>query len=305
MKSTPGPVSKRIGRPLAESSRESYDSAYRQWSKWAVSRGYVEAPANPVELIEYLEYRAAQGCAPITLKHDARGVEYRHLTQGLESPVTMQVRLAIDRLCRRNRRPPRQVRPIGEREYAAIRATTHIPRPKWGTNVFESEREARVRGDFEIALIGTMLDGLLRGGEVGSLIWRDLVTEEDGSGRLLLRRSKTDQLGESITLYISPRTMRYLNAIRNGADNSATIFDLNRNLVYKRIVRACKFAGLGSGYGAHSPRIGMAQDLARNGGTLPQIMVAGRWKSPVMPAYYIRHEEAERGATARFYGHVA
>lgn len=304
MKSTPGPVSKRIGRPLTESSRESYDSAFRQWSNWAVSRNYLEAPAAPEALVEYLEYRAEQGCAPSTLKHDARGVEYHHLTLGLDSPVTMQVRMAVDRLCRRNKRPPRQVRPIGEREYAAVRATAHIPRPKMRGHVFESEHEARVRGDFEIALIGIMRDALLRGGEIGSLVWGDVMAEGDGSGRLLLRRSKTDQLGEGRTLYTSPRTMRYLNAMRNGADNSATIFGLDCRQVYKRIVRACKFAGLGSGYGAHSPRIGMAQDLARIGGTLPQIMAAGRWKSPVMPAYYIRHEEAARGAIARFHGHV-
>ena len=36
----------------------------------------------------------------------------------------------------------------------------------------------------------------------------------------------------------------------------------------------------------------MAQDLARAGIELPSLMTAGRWKTPVMPAHYIRNEVA-------------
>jgi hypothetical protein len=45
----------------------------------------------------------------------------------------------------------------------------------------------------------------------------------------------------------------------------------------------------------------MARDLTAAGVGLTAIMVAGRWKSERMPAYYSRAEEAGRGAVARFY----
>ena len=47
----------------------------------------------------------------------------------------------------------------------------------------------------------------------------------------------------------------------------------------------------------------MARDLARAGIELPSLMNAGRWRTPVMPAPYIRNESAGRGAVAQFYGH--
>ena len=49
----------------------------------------------------------------------------------------------------------------------------------------------------------------------------------------------------------------------------------------------------------HSLRIGTAQRLAEEGTSLVEIQKAGRWKSPDMPAYYVRGQEASQGAVAR------
>ena len=43
------------------------------------------------------------------------------------------------------------------------------------------------------------------------------------------------------------------------------------------------------------------RDLARANVSLPNMMVAGRWKDPAMPAYYIRKIQAARGAIAEWY----
>ena len=51
----------------------------------------------------------------------------------------------------------------------------------------------------------------------------------------------------------------------------------------------------------HSGRVGMAQDLARSGVELPELMTAGRWKSSRMPARYTERQAAGRGAVARYY----
>ena len=62
-----------------------------------------------------------------------------------------------------------------------------------------------------------------------------------------------------------------------------------------------KVAGLGDGFSAHSPRVGMAQDLSAAGAELPELMTAGRWDSPTMPARYTEAQAAGRGAVAQYY----
>ena len=59
-------------------------------------------------------------------------------------------------------------------------------------------------------------------------------------------------------------------------DLGATVFGLSASQLYRRVKAATKMAGLGEGFSAHSPRVGMAQDLS----------AAGRWDSPTMPAKY-------------------
>ena len=45
----------------------------------------------------------------------------------------------------------------------------------------------------------------------------------------------------------------------------------------------------------------MAQDLVKDGATLPELMQAGRWTSPAMPAHYARNQLASQGAVARYH----
>ena len=79
------------------------------------------------------------------------------------------------------------------------------------------------------------------------------------------------------------------------------MFDLSASQICRRIQAAAKAAGLGSGFSGHSPRVGMAIDLARAGTDMTSLMVAGRWQSPRMPARYTRNEAAGQGAVARLY----
>ena len=60
-------------------------------------------------------------------------------------------------------------------------------------------------------------------------------------------------------------------------------------------------AGLGDGYSGHSGRVGMAQALAADGAGLPELMEAGRWESPTMPARYIKEQQAGCGAVAKYH----
>ena len=153
-----------------------------------------------------------------------------------------------------------------------------------------------------MALISLMRDALLRVSEATALTWADVLAQPDGTGRLMIRRSKTDQEGRGAVVFLSGPTMAALAVIRNGAGPGASLFGLHRNQMAKRIKQAARAAGLGEGFSGHSPRVGMARDLARAGVELPSLMTAGRWRSPEMPALYTRNETAGRGAVAQFYG---
>lgn len=147
-----------------------------------------------------------------------------------------------------------------------------------------------------------MRDALLRVSEAAELIWGDIEEEEDGTGRLLIRRLKTDPEGEGAVAFLSVPTMDSLKAIRARGPDDCRVFGLSAGCISRRIRQAAYAAGLGEGFSGHSPRVGMARDLARTGTALTRLMTAGRWRSPRMPALYTRNETVARGAVAHYYG---
>ena len=64
------------------------------------------------------------------------------------------------------------------------------------------------------------------------------------------------------------------------------------------VCQALQAAGVEGHFGTHSFRIGMAQELTVAGFGLVLIMLAGRWGSPTMPAYYTRELDVAEGAVA-------
>ena len=84
-------------------------------------------------------------------------------------------------------------------------------------------------------------------------------------------------------------------------DPGARVFGLSAGQISRKIKAATKVAGLGDGFSSHSARVGMAQDLSAAGAELPELMTAGRWDSPTMPARYTEAQAAGRGAVARYY----
>jgi integrase len=89
---------------------------------------------------------------------------------------------------------------------------------------------------------------------------------------------------------------------RHGQIGERTINPAEVARTFKRIAGMIV---LGSGrrvanISAHSTRIGAAQDLTASGAALAEIMVAGGWKSPQMPAHYARKLSTRQGAMRRW-----
>ncbi len=94
------------------------------------------------------------------------------------------------------------------------------------------------------AIVRTMRDGSLRVSEASALRWADLEPAEDGSGRLTLQRSKTDQEEDGVTLYLSRQAMTALHAIRQDAAADALVFGLSASQLTRRIRAVAEVAGL-------------------------------------------------------------
>ena len=220
------------------------------------------------------------------------------------------VKATLKRLGREYGKPRKQANSLTSEALAAVKATARIQRTDKGKRRRkEAEFQAAMRAAVDLPLLEVMRDGLLRGSEASALRWRDLEFHADGSGRLHVLRSKTDQTAEGTVLYLGPAAVDALLAIRPDEamiDPGASIFGLSARQISRRIKAATKMADLGGGFSAHSPQVGMAQDLSAAGAELPELMTAGRWDSPTMLAKYTEAQAAagERspGITGATYG---
>ena len=101
--------------------------------------------------------------------------------------------------------------------------------------------------------------------EAASVVWDDVELWIDGSGRLTVRRSKTD--AEPRVVYLTPASMRGLDAIRPAeVDDSEQVFGLSVASISRRVKQAAENAGLGPGFSGHSGRVGKVSTY----GGLPQ-----------------------------------
>ena len=106
-------------------------------------------------------------------------------------------------------------------------------------------------------MLATLRDGLLRRSEAAALTWGDVEFRDNGSALLQLRRSKTDQEAEGVTLYIGTETSQALQAIRPThelLDPATPVFGMTTRHIGNRVRAAAKAAGLGEGF--TGPRTG-------------------------------------------------
>ena len=278
---------------------------YIQWKifhDWATRRGVSDLPAEAAQVAAYLAERSEEhGHKPATLRVAAAAIAFVHRTAELDDPCARsEVKRALKGATRKAGRSQKQAEALTAEAFAVMSSTACRPRSGRGGGL-ERPETAQRRGNFDIALISLMRDAMLRISEAAALFWEDIQPVHDGTGRVLIRRSKTDPEGHGAVAFVSAPTMAALKLIRQGAPDNGSVFGLSPNQISRRIKKAAQTAGLGDGFSGHSPRVGMARDLVRAGIELPSLMTAGRWRSPAMPAHYARGETAGKGAVAQFY----
>lgn len=296
-------VQRALEGALSANTRRAYLGHWEAFRAWAAARGYEIAPPLPETVAAHLaDISEAVSISTLRVRRAAIGAVLR--TAGLDDPTRSElVKRALGGLRRQSPATPRQAAPLTGVCLAAIRATAHHRRAN-RRGYRESERRAKLRGLVDIALCSVMRDALLRRSEAAALLWGDVAIGGDGSGRLTIRRSKTDPEGGGAVQYLGKQAVADLRAIRPAdANPDDAVFAISAAQISRRIAAAARAAGLKGRFSGHSPRVGMAQDLVASGAALPALMHAGRWKSSAMPTLYTRSQAAASGAVAKYYAH--
>lgn len=306
-------------------------------------------PAAPETLVHYLRWlgkatptRAA--LKPATLQRRLASIARLHriLGFGETQPLPTQagmVRDTVKGLARAKRQRPRQAAPLrlgqemGEGQGAPAGVTLQALLAACGSDL---------PGLRDAALFSLAYDAGLRVSELVATCVADLRQEADGSGRLAIAHSKTDQLGEGALAWLSPETMQRLSAwlqasgidagpvfrrinvlarpLAEGAGTVVTHHLGARPLTRQGVVailrrRVLDAIDLGhvelepgregevlAALSAHSFRVGLTQDLFAAGEDGAGIALALRWSSPHTALRYARELAVGSNAAARVLG---
>ena len=266
----------------SQNTRRAYAGAWRTWLAFADEHNLPAMPARPADVAAFLAHRARTGAGMATLRMATAAMGRAHDLAGHSNPCRGRAVTETMRGLARQAagRPQRQARALDSEAVAAIRGSLNGA-------VDRSHRAA-----VTMALASVMSDGGLRRSEAAALIWADIEQQPDGSGRLVIRKSKTDATGEGAVVAITSNAMRDLERIRRDAGDADRVFAMSERTIARRIASAAKAAGLGDGFSGHSGRVGLAARMVRNAAPAPAIMRRGRWASVRMISRYTRNEAA-------------
>ena len=292
----------------AKTTRYQQGQQWKTFSEWCKAGGLQSLPADPETVAVFIFTQGFGGKKPNTLRGYASSIAAEHRSEGKDSPCTDRVAMVIKGFVNRAKaagQREKRAQPLTAEDLEKIRDTACIPRKT--DRGMERFSNARRRGLVDIALISVMRDALLRRSEAAEILGKHIAPQPDGSGRLTIPWSKTDQQGEGVVLYLGPPTMKALDKIRprellpEEDQGEKVVFGLKAAAISERIAAAALAAGLGEGYSGHSCRVGMAVDLAEAGATMPQLQAVGRWKSSQTVARYVGSQFAGRSVVAQLY----
>ncbi|MGF3028011.1 tyrosine-type recombinase/integrase [Methylobacterium aquaticum] len=297
---------------FADNTMRAFVADSRIFAAWCRQAGRAMLPATPETIAAFID---AQGetKSRATVERYRSSIAALHRAAGLPNPCADEiVRLAIKRMNRAKGRRQKQAEPLNRTSIDRMLAV--MTPERLHRRVSEGEQGAPLIALRNAALIAVAYDTLLRRSELVSLSIGDLERGADGSGTVLVRRSKADQEGEGAIKYLAPDTMAHIAAwlaaaglengplfrplTKAGKVGASALGDREVARVFRNLATAAglKLSRLPSG---HSTRVGATQDMFAAGFELLEVMQAGSWKTPAMPARYGERLRAQRGAARK------
>lgn len=336
---------------MAPATRAAITADLKCFLGWCARHKAVAVPATPETLVHYLLWLkkgapSRRAAKPSTLTRRIASIArvHRILGFGEKEPLPTQAGMVRDTLqAARRRKGERQRQAAPLRFGAAMNDAETAPGGVTVRALLDSCGEDPV-GLRDAALFSLAYDAGLRVSELVGTTVADCKQLVDGSGRLTIPYSKTDQDGNGALAWVSPETMQRLSAwlLASGITEGPVfrrinILTTNVDGGGEQLVRHCLGAkaltrqgvvailrrrttqAIDLGYvelepgvegamvgslSAHSFRVGLTQDLFAAGEDGAGIALALRWSSSTTALRYARELAVGSNAAARVLGRL-
>lgn len=277
----------------AVSTRKAYGTDFRLFKVWCEGKGVSALPAEPETVAAFLAAEAGSGTKPSTLGRRVAAIRYAHKLAHLDTPTDSEAVKATLRGIRRT---------FGG---AKVRKTPAIAGKMQAMVALAPEGLAGLR-DRALLLLG--FAGAFRRSELVALDVADI--EETETGLLVtIRRSKTDQEGEGVTIAIARGAIacpakalrKWLDAA--GIETGPIFRPINKagtvaaeRLTCRSVANIVKSYAKLAGFDAttfsgHSLRSGFLTSAAAKGASIFKMMDLSRHKSVDTLRSYVRDAE--------------
>lgn len=283
---------KHLENSKAENTKRAYQSDWQQFASWCKEHKLQDLPASPETVSYYITYLGGLYKAS-SIKRKMVVISQRHETAGFQNPVKSSLVKGVWTGIQRE---------IGIREEGK--------EPLWLQDLrrmIDSIPRNQLIGIRNRALLVVGWAGAMRRSEIVSLNVEDLTFTREGLV-ILLRKSKTDQAGESQEIALPYGSHPLTCPVRSlqdwldasGIANGAIFRAIDRHGNMKgrltpqsvRLIvrKSCENMGLNpSNYGAHSLRSGFCSTAAKAGKTEHQIMRQTRHRKLDSLSRYIKY----------------
>jgi site-specific recombinase XerD len=285
----------------ASNTIKAYEHGWKKFARWCSEAGRIPLPATPSTVLDFATCRIESGHYRLsTIRTEMHSIQFRHVQNGVESPVDHRVKELLRNASRKLRERPRGKRALTPNHLRTICET------------LESDPTVMAKRDHAMLLLGFAAGW--RRSEIVSLDVTDIRFDE---GRMLVQlgASKMDQDGShGRTVSIPPgqnpvtcpvaAVRSWLTVRGNWQGPLFCRCDCNGRMLRKGILGytvnlrlkhyLTEIGENSTAYGAHSLRSGMATAAAEAGATEASIMQRGGWKSISMVLRYVRPVRAFR-----------
>ena len=281
-----------INSSISPNTKRVYEGALRELNEWLDG-----AEVNDTSIANHIADLHEKGKSKSRCALIVYALNYLARVNQMDSPVGPVTKLTLKGI-RRNSKPSRQARGISWREADLVAVV--------------AGKDDSLAGVRDAAIIALASDGLLRISEITNIQVEDVSEMPDGTGRLTIVKSKTDQEGEGKVLFVGKPTLTRIQVwCRDAGIEDGYLFRrvhkgggsvgiaLTPQSVRAIIRKRAAQADLDGDINGHSLRVGSAQSLSEAGAELPALMEAGRWNSAVLAARYIKAQQASKSAVAR------
>ena len=180
---------KKARRVYPEATLRAWRFDWAAFLSFCKPRGLLPLPAAPTTVAAFIGSCGEAGKKPATVRRYLATIACAHRAAKILNPNDDEdVKMALKGLYNRSPKRQRQAKALGWHEIKRFLITA-------GDNI---------RADRERALIAVAYDTMARRSELVAMDVEDFGFMEDGSGRVIIRRSKTDQQGEGSLAYLSP-----------------------------------------------------------------------------------------------------